>query len=374
MRRLAETEVALAALPKSRRRPSACLLRFAAAVIALGAANAHAHDILLSHAPDREQQILDGARREGQVVLYSAMIVNQALRPLADAFMKKYPFVKMTYWRGDTEDIIEKLSAEERAGHLVADVAEGTGVGDMAVGAGLTQPYFTPLAEQIPERYRDPADRWTYTRISYFSIGYNTKLVPAAEMPKSYDDLTDPRWRGKLAWRAGTASGAPLFITTIRLARGETAANDYLRKLARQKVINFGSGSARTLVDRVIAGEFPVALNIFAHHPLISKAKGAPVDSQLLDPVPSTAGTLVIPKGARHPYAAMLLADFMLSQQGQQIFADAEYFPVRSDVTPKPALAPVIPQRAGVPELFITPDQLNQYTPSSQKIFEELFQ
>jgi ABC-type Fe3+ transport system substrate-binding protein len=359
------------------RRVFASLVRVLAAAIALaglGVANARAQDILLSHSPDREQQIVDGARKEGQVVLYSAMIVNQALRPLAEAFMKKYPFVKMTFWRGDTEDIIEKLSAEERANHLAADVAEGTGVGDLAVGAGLTQPYDTPLVEQLPERYRDPSNRWTYTRISYFSAAYNSKLVPAGEAPKSYDDLLDPRWRGKLAWRAGTASGAPLFITTIRLARGEAAANAYFRKLALQKIVNFGSGSARTLVDRVIAGDFPIALNIFAHHPLISKAKGAPVASQLMNPVPSTAGTMVIPKGVRHPNAALLLADFMLSQEGQQIFADAEYFPVRSDVAPKPALASVIPQRAGVPELFITPDQLNHYTPSSQKIFEELFQ
>jgi iron(III) transport system substrate-binding protein len=139
-------------------------------------------------------------------------------------------------------------------------------------------------------------------------------------------------------------------------------------------MINFGSGSARTLVDRVIAGEFPIALNIFAHHPLISKSKGAPVDSRLLDPVPSTAGTMVIAKGVRHPNAALLLVDFILSKEGQQILADAEYFPVRPDVKPQPALASVIPERAGVPELFLSPDLLNQNTARSEKIFEELFQ
>jgi ABC-type Fe3+ transport system substrate-binding protein len=333
-----------------------------------------AQNIFLNDSPDREQTIVDGAKKEGQVVLYSAMIVNQALRPLADAFMKKYPFVKMSFWRGDTEDIIEKLSAEERANNIVADVAEGTGVGDLAVAAGLTQPYETPLVADVPERYRDAANRWTYTRISYFSAASNTKLVSLDQAPKSYDDLLDPRWAGKIGWRVGTASGTPLFITAIRLARGEEAATAYFRKLARQKLINFGSGSARTLVDRVIAGEVPIALNIFAHHPLISKAKGAPVDSQLMDPVPSTAGTMVIPKGVRHPYSAMLLADFMLSKEGQQIFADADYFPIRTDVAPNPALASVIPERAGVQELFIDPDRLNRYTESSEKIFEELFQ
>jgi iron(III) transport system substrate-binding protein len=346
----------------------------AVSVLAIGGTTASAQDILLNHSADRDKTIMDGARNEGQVVFYSAMIVNQALRPLADAFMKKYPFVKMTFWRGDTEEIVDKLAAEERAHNVVADVVEGTGVGDLAVGAGLTQPYTTPMVEELPDRYRDPQNRWTYTRISYFGAAYNTTLVPPGTQPKSYDDLLDPRWSGKLAWRVGTASGTPLFITAIRLARGEEKADAYFRKLAQQKMINFGSGSARTLVDRVIAGEFPIALNIFAHHPLISKAKGAPVDSQLMDPVPSTAGTMVIPKGVRHPYAAMLLADFVLSKEGQQILAGADYFPVRPDVSPRAGLASVIPQRAGVPELFLDPDKLNRYTESSEKIFEKLFQ
>jgi iron(III) transport system substrate-binding protein len=343
------------------------------AFAALAPGAAPAQDILTSRAADREQIILDGARKEGQVVLYSAAIVNQAQRPLAAAFMKKYPFMKMTFWRGDTEEIVAKLSAEIRAKNVVADLVEGTGVGELAVEANLVLPYVTPLVEAMPEHYRDPRNLWTSTRVSYFSIAYNTKLVPSDQVPKTYDDLLDPRWRGKLAWRIGTSSGTPLFLTTIRLARGEEKALEYFRKLATQKVINFGSGSARTLVDRVIAGEFPIALNIFAHHPLISRAKGAPVNSQLMDPVASTAGTMVIPKGVRRPHAALLLADFILSREGQEILANAEYFPVRPDVSAKDVMAPVIPDRAGVPELFVSSNQLNQYTESSQKIFDEMF-
>src|SRR5216684_8601711 len=106
----------------------------------------------------------------------------------------------------------------------------------------------------------------------------------------------------------------------------------------------------------------------------ISRAKGAPVDSQLMNPVPSAAGTRIIPKRVRHPHAALLLVDFILSRQGQQILADADYFPARSDVPAKDALASVIPARAGVPELFLSPDRLDRYTESSQKIFQELFQ
>ena len=343
-----------------------------ATALSVAAAPARAQEILTSKAANREQLLLEGARKEGQVVLYSAAIVNQALRPIAEAFMKKYPFIKLTFWRGDTEEIVAKVSAEVRAKNVVADLVEGTGVGELAVEAGLTVPFSTPATDALPEMYRDPRGNWVSTRVSYFGIAYNTKLVPADQAPKSYDDLLDSRWKGKLAWRIGTSSGTPLFITSIRMSRGEEKARAYLEKLAQQKMINFGSGSARTLVDRVIAGEFAIALNIFAHHPLISKAKGAPVNTQLLDPVPSTAGTMIVPRGVRHPYAAMLLADFILSQEGQGIFAKAEYFPVRPDVPPLETLAPVVPKTAGVKELFVSSEQLNRYNEASQKIFEEL--
>ena len=343
------------------------------AVLTGGASLVQAQEVLNYKGADRQKVLEEGAKKEGQVVLYSAAIVNQALRPLATAFMKKYPFVKMTFWRGDTEEIAAKLSAETRADNIVADVIEGTGIGELAVEAGLTQSYYTPLVNEFPARYRDPRGMWTSTRVSYFGMAYNTKQVSDAEAPKSYEDLLDPKWKGKIAWRIGTSSGTPLFITNLRLAWGEDKAMAYFRKLAEQKMINFGSGSARTLVDRVIAGEFPIALNIFAHHPLISRAKGAPVNSRLLDPAPSTAGTMVLPKVVHHPHAAMLLVDFILSREGQEIWAKAEYFPTREDVAPLDTLAGIVPAKAGVPENFVSSENLNKMTESSNKIWQDLF-
>ena len=192
-------------------------------------------------------------------------------------------------------------------------------------------------------------------------------------MPKSYEDLLDPQWKGKLSWRIGSSSGTPLFLTNLRLAWGEQKARAYFEKLKDQKIVNFGAGSARTLVDRVIAGEYPIALNIFAHHPLISKAKGAPVNSKLLDPVASTAATMSVVKGLKHPYAAMLLVDYILSKEGQEILRSANYFPADPAVPPDPKLASVVPKIAGVPENFIGPDKLIKYTDSSEEIFRELF-
>src|SRR6185312_8912507 len=100
--------------------------------------------ILTYQGPDRSEKLIEGAKKEGQLVYYSAMIVNQALRPLTAAFQKTYPFIKMTYWRGDSEDIASKLSAEMRANNPLGDVVEGTGIGELAVRAGFAQPTWSP--------------------------------------------------------------------------------------------------------------------------------------------------------------------------------------------------------------------------------------
>jgi iron(III) transport system substrate-binding protein len=345
----------------------------AAALLAAAPARALTNqEIFNLNGPDREQKLIEGARKEGQVVLYSGMIVNQMLRPLTEGFMKKYPFIKMTYWRADSEELLPKISAEVRANNIVADLFEGSGGGELAVEAGLTQAFFSPMLADYPKAYLDPKGNLAPTRLSYFSIAYNTRLVPAARVPKSYEDLLDPQWKGKMAWPYAN-TGRYLFLIALRLAWGEDKAMAYFRRLAEQKIINFASGSARTLVDRVIAGEYPIAINIYAHHPLISAAKGAPVNSALLDPVPSASGSIAAVKGAPHPHAAMLLMDFMLSRDGQKILADADYFPARADVPSKPALAGLVPKTAGHTEQFVSPADLKDKLESTDQILQSLF-
>jgi ABC-type Fe3+ transport system substrate-binding protein len=352
----------------------------AAAVLLAGcllatAATAQTPDanILTYAAPDRADRLIEGAKKEGELTYYSAMIVNQALRPLTAAFQAKYPFIKISYWRADSEEIETKIAAELRANNPVGDVIEGTGIGELAVHAGLAQPIVSPELGAIAERFRDPNRLWVPTRMSYFAMAYNTRLIAAGTQPKTYDDLLDEKWRSKMAWPLLSAIGAPLFVTNLRVAWGDEKAMAFLRRLRAQNIVNFGAGNPRTLVDRVVAGEYPIALQIFAHHPLISAAKGAPVTTQLLAPVASSAGTLVIPRGTRHPYSAALLMDFLLSKEGQRILAAAEYLPVRPDVEPLAQIAPIVPSRAGIAENFISPEKLNAYTESSAKIVEDLF-
>jgi len=163
------------------------------------------------------------------------------------------------------------------------------------------------------------------------TLGYNTRMVKANELPKTYEDLLHPRWRGQMMWSTSRGSGAPQFIGNIFMTMGQEAGRAYLQKLKQQNIAK-SSASARQILDLVIAGEFPMSVQIFNHHAYISKAAGAPVEWQPLEPVTATNNALGITRTAPHPHAAMLLLDFVLSRKGQRVFQAANYLPAHPDV------------------------------------------
>ena len=175
--------------------------------------------------------------------------------------------------------------------------------------------------------YRDPRGRWTSTRVSYFSIAYDTSLVPPDQVPKTYDDLLDPRWRGKLAWRIGTSSGTPLFLTTIRLARGEAKAAEIAASSPRRG----RSTSDRQRAHASRSRHRRVHRAQLSPPPADQQGKVAPVNSQLMDPVASTAGTMIVPKACAVRMRAV--ADRFHPVPGRtRDHRRCEYFPVRPDV------------------------------------------
>jgi ABC-type Fe3+ transport system substrate-binding protein len=322
--------------------------------------------------PERQKILEEGAKKEGKVTIYSGMIVDQALRPITEAFMKKYPYIKAEYWRADSNKIVQKILAESRARAVTADVAESTSLSEPLIKAKVVVPFNSPSLDAYPEEYRDPRRLWGPTRFSYFGAAYNTKALSAADVPKSYEDLLDPKWKGKLAWRSGSDSGSTLFITNIIMMMGDKKADDYFKKLSQQKVVNF-TGSARTLVNRVIEGEYPLALNIFLHHPVISAQKGAPVAALPLQPVPSLNGTVLFVRNAPNPHAAMLLIDFILSKEGQATLEAADYLPAHPDASASPVLNSIIPRKAGLKENFITPQKLFELNDKAEDVEKKYF-
>jgi ABC-type Fe3+ transport system substrate-binding protein len=349
---------------------------FCVAGVALGAllatSGAYAADPLMYKGADRANVILDGAKKEGKLVFYSSMIVNQALRPITQAFMAKYPSVKVEFWRGSGRGIVQKVLAELRAKSLQADVIESSGIAGAFMAAKVLAPFHTPESAPYPADYRQPAGFYVASRISYFGTAYNTKLVKKIDLPKTYADLLDSKWKGKIAWRAGSESGAPLFIGNIIQLMGKAKGEGYLKKLAKNKIVNY-SGSARALVDRTGQGEYSMAINIFSHHPLISQKKGAPLDLATLDPIPSILSTIVIPKGVQRPHAAMLFTDFFLSKEGQTVLAKANYFPPHPDIQPSKMLSKAIPKNNNMREKAFSPELLFSTRGHSNALFKKLF-
>ena len=335
-------------------------------------ATVSAQSILTYKGKDREAKLIAGAKKEGALTIYSALTVNQALRPLADGFQKKYPFIKVDFWRGSSRKIAQKVLAERRADSLVADVLEGSGLSQIMIKAKGVVPFSTPYANNISKKYRDENNLWVASRCSYFGTAYNQKIIPAGTQPKTYSDLLNPKWKGKIAWRIGSETGALLFISNLRMAMGEKSATAYFAELSKQGLINF-KGSARTLVNRVVEGEYPLAIQIFAHHPIISAKKGAKIGVQMMQPIPSVNGTIMVPKGVKNAHAAMLFIDYYLSRAGQNVLKKARYFPVVTGIDPRKELTSITPRLANLKENYVKPETLFKLRKGSQKIFKKYF-
>jgi len=356
--------------------PAMTTLLVALAVAFFASDPAHAlttEEILNYTGADRQQVLEAGARREGKVVIYSGMIVNQLLRPLTEAFHRKYPFIDITYWRGDGNQIAAKVLAEMQANALMADVVEGSGLPSAAGGPQTVLPFTSPLFADLPKEDVAGDRTWAATRFRYIGVGYNTKFITKDAAPKNYQDLLDPRWKGKMAWHAASdASGALVTITSLLATWGAEKTEAYIAKLAKQDVTPLAV-SNRQVVDQVIFGEYWIGLGISAHHPVISALQGAPAATVLFDPVPSLDDAIQVLKGVKHPYAAMLLVDFMLSAQGQRMLQNADYFPSNPNVDPSPALKMLVPRNAGVPAVLLTPDLLDELTPKSAELYKRYF-
>jgi iron(III) transport system substrate-binding protein len=239
-----------------------------------------------------------------------------------------------------------------RAGPPVGDLLEGSELAPLFIKSGFLQRFYSPEIMKTPAEYRDKTGLTAATRFSYYGTAYNTKLVPPGTQPKSFTDLIDPKWKNRLAWRVGSDSGAHMFVANLMLTMGEASCDSYLKALAAQNVVGF-TGSAQALIDRVIAGEYAITLTTAQHLPIIAATKGAPIAAQVLQPMPSTVASIMIPKGTKHPHAAMLFVDYVLSSEGQTVLRDAQYFPVNQEVQPLKALQPVSPRLAGLKENFI---------------------
>ena len=324
-------------------------------------------------APARAQEpsadLVARARAEGKVVYYTDLIVDQVVRPLVAAFEAKYG-VKVEYSRADSQDTILKVLGEHHAGKMQADVFGLTSGHRALVDAGAVRRFDPINAAALPKEFKDPDHYWVSSNYYVMTPAVNTDLVAEKDRPRVYEDLLSPAWKDRMVWKPNDLSGAPGFIGNVLKTMGEDRGMDYLRKLAGQRIKSINA-SARAVLDQAIAGEHPLALQIFNHHAALSAKKGAPVQWLKMEPAMISMTIETLTANAPHPAAGELFVEFLLSKEGQTIFQKADYFPTRPDVPPSmPELAPTT---GGFKANFVGPDDVTRDYTRWAKIYIDLF-
>ena len=306
------------------------------------------------------ETIEEGAKREGRVVFYCGMVVPD-VRALADGFNKKYPSIKVEHYRASESKILEKLLTEKRSGKTFADVEHMAGIWvNVYKKEGLLMKYVSPEAKIFPPGFKDPEGFWTTYYNTYLTFIYNTRLVAKKDLPKTYEGLMDPRWKGKI----GVYNDEFEWYMGMLEWMGEEKGKQFMKRLADQEPVFRGG---RTLISTLlVAGEFPLALGAL-HRTLAQQKEGAPVDTiPLTDPAMASMRAIGIHATAPHPNASKLLVDFILSNEGQSILNRISRHPVRSDVQVEPAVEAV--RRNLFPIGPRNPELLHSYKKDYEKI------
>jgi iron(III) transport system substrate-binding protein len=275
--------------------------------------------------------MIEAARKERDLVWYTSMSLNQS-KEVMDAFQKKYPFLNPSIFRSGGGRILNKVFSETNAGKHLWDVLQGSG--DMLaplMEKGLLAPYLSVERSMFPDDLKDDRGYWTSVYVNSIVLGYNTQLVKKEDVPKTYEDLLDPRWKDR---KISIDDDYFELLHGLIQAWGKEKAVDYFRKLAQQQPVV--TGGTTTRVQLAIAGEFPL---IFGYANILQNfaTKGAPLDWVPLEPVMVTVNSIMLGAHASHPNAAKLFINHVLSKNGQEKLWDFQRIPSREDVPPKPA-------------------------------------
>jgi len=261
------------------------------------------------------------AKKEGAVTLYTSMQLVDS-RPLTEAFEKKYG-IKVGLWRASGEKVAERAITEARGGRFDVDVIETDGAQvEIAYREKLLAPLKVPSVADVPAEVLPAHGYYAPTRLTLYVMSYNTNLVAPNEVPKSYADLLQPRWAGKLALEN---DDVPWFASVVK-AMGESQGLAYYRRLAGQRP---SMRKGHTLMaEMVAAGEIEIAIDTHVQGIARLKEKGAPIEWKPLQPAFGQPSSVGVAARAPHPDAARLLAEFILSREGQEIIKARNRVPV----------------------------------------------
>lgn len=299
-----------------------CQIAFAAAVVVVfGAAD---------NVGGQSKEIIEGAKKEGELVFYSGIPIPDA-KAILSAFEKKFPFIKTANYRATGPALVSRIQTEQRAGRHIWDVMNSTGFEPYAL---LEQGYFAKYdsteRKYFPEGHKDTEGYWTTMYTTPSILSYNTRLVSLKDAPRDYFDLLDPKWKGQL----GLDSSEFEWYANLKKVWGEEKTRKFFEGLRKQEVRLV---QGRALLTQLLGGgEVALLVNNYLQNVIEAKRKGSSVELLALDPVIAAAGLVGINKLAPHPNAARLFVDFILSKDGQELIVKTDRSSVRKDVAGNP--------------------------------------
>jgi ABC-type Fe3+ transport system substrate-binding protein len=274
-----------------------------------------------------EMELLEGAMKEQKLVLYTTPDLPQSIEVIHD-FFQKYPFLDLEVHPLEIKALVARVQNESRASTAGCDVLMG--------GGGLLQPLFEENLvasyqslerEHVSEALSDPAGYWSAYYVNALAVGYNVLLVNAENLPKSYDDLLDPRWKGG---RIAIDRSAHGLLPGLVSAWGDDKALAYLKRLARQRPVM--SRASISAVDKMHSGHVSL---VIARAPVIQGYKDklqSPIDWISIEPTIAQIDAVMVCVQSPHPNAARLFVNFALSRVGQNVLAGVQQIPVRRDM------------------------------------------
>ncbi|HEU5258349.1 MAG TPA: extracellular solute-binding protein [Vicinamibacterales bacterium] len=290
-------------------------------------ANALAATVLLSAVLIAQSSagLLDRARREGSLTLYTSLAPTES-QPLADAFEKKYG-VKVQLWRGQSDEVVQRVVTEAKGRRFAVDVVETNGPEmEMIARERLLGELQSAYVSDLPANAIPAHRTWFPDRMNYFVVGYNTAKVKRGDIPTTYEGFTDPKWKGRIALEA---TDAEWMATLIKTSPGNKGT-DIVRKIAALQP-SLRKGHV-LLASLVAAGEVPVGLAMYNSNIETLKRKGAPIDYVPVQPVVARPQGIGVARSAPHPNAAILFAEFVLSPDGQQLFESMGRVPASTKI------------------------------------------
>ena len=306
-----------------------------------------------------QRGLAEGAKKEGKIVFYTSM-ESEFAGALTRAFEAKYPFVKTDVFRSTHEKILSRMNVERQTGIYTADVIS---VGEFETyhlqRRGFVAPYKSPFAAVFPEGFKDPNGYWTDLYDNLIVTAYNTSRVKREEMPRRYEDLLQPRWKGRMA----LDQNEDRWFANMLYLMGDKRGMEFMQSLAKQDI---AIRSGRSLVTQLLgAGEFDLQIVAYWYRPYLMKKQGAPVDWVGLEPAIVALHPISMAEKAPNPNAAKLFIDFALSDEGQKLFAQRGREPAKPGLKPEgyPTQLKVAPSRVQLAE------KLADYTRQYEALF-----